>query len=209
MTQLTPQQTTRMTKSRLSNAITPLFIFLARLVPTTVLVLIVLVVAEFVSMQWPGVSLPLYGLLIVLSLLLALRSRWYAHTYFASETVDQRRVWSAVLSGQLVAPCTVAFVVCCGQFLRAWQRLFGGFAAPAGMGYWDWVRYSLSWALDNTLANAGQIFGWELTSVRPVSTEAQLLVFGYNLVLEFFLLALLLRLLRIFSRLRGRDIVIA
>lgn len=102
-------------------------------------------------------------------------------------------MWSAVLTGRLVVPCTVAFFVCSGQFFRAWQRQFGGFAVPTGAGadYWEWVRYSLSWVLDNTLATAGQIFGWNLTVVRPVSLAAQVVIFGYNLVLEFFLVALL------------------
>src|SRR5258708_27520816 len=198
MSQTTPSQTKRMTASWLSNAVTPPLIFLSTLLPSSLLVLFVMVAAAVVSSRLLVVGLPLYGVLIALSLILALRSRWRTTLYEEGETVDQQRVWSALITGRLIVPCTVALVVWCGQFFRTWQGLFGGFAVPAAAGYWEWVRYSLSWGLANTLANAAQIFGWDLTSVHPVSMQAQLLIFGYNLVLEFFLLALLFRLARIF-----------
>jgi hypothetical protein len=208
MSQLTPQQTARMTASRLSNAVTPLLIFFAELIPSSLLVLFLLGAAAAIGARWPSVGLPLYGILIVLSLVFALRGRRDADALRVDETVNEQRVWSALIIGRLVVPCTVAFVLCCGQFFRAWQSLFGGFAVPAGAGYWEWVLYSLSWVLDNTLANAAQIFDWNLTSVHPVSLGAQLLILGYNLVLEFFLLALVFRLARVLLRLTGRDIVI-
>lgn len=82
MSQLTPQQMRRMSASRLSNVITPSLIFLAGLAPSVLLVLLIIVAAAIASARWPAIGLPLYGLLLVLSLLLALRTRWHAETYF-------------------------------------------------------------------------------------------------------------------------------
>jgi hypothetical protein len=170
--------------------------FLGSLLPSSFVVTAVLVGAWLLSLQWPRSGLPLYACLIVLALILVLRSRWQAVESIPVESPAQRQVWSTLITGRIVAPASVAFVICCGEFFRAWQNQFGGFAVPAGSGYWDWVRYSLSWVLDNTLANVGQIFGWTVTPIHPVSLAAQVLVFGYNLILEFFLLALFIRFVR-------------
>jgi hypothetical protein len=47
----------------------------------------------------------------------------------------------------------------------------------------------VSWVLDNGLANAGQIWGWNVSDIHPITDTTRALVWGDNVILVFLALA--------------------
>lgn len=90
----------------------------------------------------------------------------------------------------------VVFVFDFSEFARYWAIQFGGFAAHS-RDYWYWLRYGFSWLLDNGLANFGQIFGWNISDIHPITPVTRLLVWGYNISLEVLVVAVAISAIRI------------
>jgi tetratricopeptide (TPR) repeat protein len=91
-----------------------------------------------------------------------------------------------------LAVCVIGFVVTFSEFFRFWNVQFGGFQAD-GLNYWDWLRFGISWVLDNGLANFDQIFGVSVSDTHPTNLMTKSLVWGFNVMLEVIVIASVIR----------------
>lgn len=166
-----------------------------------------LVVAYLLTAHWPQIGVVVYVFVIALSLAVFV---FMQVLLYRLPPLEKALNSSYSLSGRLLGvarslrvmviivwPGLIGYgggvVIGFGQLFRSWQYQFGGFSAPAHAGYWEWAQYSLSWVLDNVLANAGQIFGWDVSPIHPVAPGAQTLVLVYNIMLELLVLAVVIR----------------
>jgi hypothetical protein len=154
------------------------------------LCLVVLLVAMF-----PAIDLYGFGILAAVSAYRAFDGRPLTdlstkiYTRFVNDIQFARYMVRERTLGRLkvIIPSAVVFIAASGQFFRCWNLDYGGFVAPPAISlwaaFWDWTRFSASWAIDNLLANFGQIFGLDPLDISPVSQEARIVVFAYNIVL--------------------------
>jgi hypothetical protein len=52
------------------------------------------------------------------------------------------------------------------------------------------------------LASAGQIWGWRLTDIQPITDTTRSLIWGYNLILEFLAFASISRAVQVLAEYR-------
>lgn len=96
------------------------------------------------------------------------------------------------------------FVVAAGEAMKAWNLAFGGFASHDGSD-WNWIAYAFSWVADSGLAGFGQIFGWQVSDVQPITSAARTFVWIYNLLLDFVVIAGLVRVVSRVKDLRAHS----
>ena len=118
----------------------------------------------------------------------------------AKEVEDFGRGLSSILGSGIFITSFLAmtvgafgwFIVSYSEFLRYWYLQYGGFVAHSD-GYLYWLSYGVSWLLDNGLANFGQIYGLNISDVQATNLTTQTLVWIYNVILEVFAVAAVLR----------------
>jgi hypothetical protein len=86
----------------------------------------------------------------------------------------------------------IVFLVASTEFMRFWAIGYGGFTGH-DTSWFGWFFFALSWVLDNSLANAGQIFGRNITDLHAVSSGAQWVTFAFNVLLEVFFFSAIVR----------------
>jgi hypothetical protein len=149
--------------------------------------------AELVSSVWPGIALPIYGTFVAMTPLFFLLGRVPAPIALAvvreQDANSRSFIWSFTyvqVSGFLL------LVVGASEFLRYWNLQFGGFSGQSS-DYWSWLWYGTSWVLDNGLANFSQIYGWQVSDIRPTTMTTQTLVWIYNILVEVFAVTAIVR----------------
>jgi hypothetical protein len=103
----------------------------------------------------------------------------------------QERATYLVMAVVLVLAFTAAF----SEFCRHWYLLYGGFSASA-TDYGHWLRYGLSWLLDNATFNLSQAFSWPVTEIRPTAFWPRLLAFLFSLFFDYIVVRSVMALLR-------------
>jgi hypothetical protein len=133
--------------------------------------------------------------------------------YQLADTSDERTLESiideaqpsnapvALIATNITLSIVVVFVVCFSEFCRYWSFQFGGFETH-GSGYWYWIMFGISWLLDNVLANFSQIFGFRFTDISPNNITTEGMLWGYNIALEFIVIAAIFRGASLYFQLR-------
>ena len=104
-----------------------------------------------------------------------------------------------------IAVVVLCFVVGFSQLLRYWYLSYGGFYA-SGTDYFYWVRYGLSWILDNGLANCDQIYNWHITDAYPTNFVTRALVWAFNILLETLVIGALMQTIQLVMATRRRKL---
>ncbi len=143
---------------------------------------IVLAAAEGLAILWRPLGISAYSLLILIAI------AWAAYLVFepiGSDRVDANTFGSA-------PSALVILVVAFCELCRLLALSVGGFTSQ-GTGYWHWLRYGASWALDNGLFNASEIFDWHLSEIHATVAWSRFLVLAFNVALEVLAIAAILR----------------
>ncbi len=93
----------------------------------------------------------------------------------------------------------IAVLVGFSQVSRHLSFLIGGFISE-GTGYWHWIRFGFSNLLESVLFDVPAIFEWDLSEIRATSTWSRTIVFIFRLAIEFLVVAMILRQVRIAPR---------
>lgn len=155
---------------------------------------IFLTMAEAASHLWRPLSVALYGLILLV----------VAFSFLVWDAPDRKGPRESTVGGSLGIAFVglVTAVVCLGQLCRHLYILNGGFDAVHA-GYWHWMRLGVAYLVEAALFNAGSIFGWSITEIRPVAAWSQVVFFVCHLIAVVFVLARVLSVMQA-ARLRWK-----
>lgn len=137
-----------------------------------------------------------YGAVAVLAAILAFLA---VHYTLARKVLPFLPARVQVPSSHLFAAAVagfIALIVAFSELSRSLYLTYGGFSAHQA-GYWYWLRFGVSYALDGVLFGALQTFGISVSDIQPITPWARALVVGYNVVLDVLALVALFHWLRI------------
>lgn len=146
---------------------------------------IALAATQVLASIFPTYGTIIYGVPILMSLVIMGRY-FFGFSGYSAAGLNEHGV--AINLSWCLSYAVLGF----GQLCRYWNLHFGGFVGHDAT-YWQWAPYGVSWVLDNGLANLGQIFGWNITDIQPVSFAARTITWIYNVGLDLFAVAVFLR----------------
>ncbi|HEY7021168.1 MAG TPA: hypothetical protein VH349_08625 [Ktedonobacterales bacterium] len=153
-----------------------------------------LAIAEWVSSLSAGGAVVVYALVLVLTLIFVVIALYLDDDWFAKAKTDPARRNAGIA---FAASIFVLLVGAFGGLCRHLFLLFGGFSASR-LGYWDWLRYSISWVLDNGLFNTAQIFDWQVSDIHATAIWARVLALIFNITLEILAFGALFTYIRVY-----------
>lgn len=138
---------------------------------------------EALGRLWPPIGIALYGMAF---LIIPITAYGYLASPLSRVVRKNKATPALVLALQVMR--LLVYVTVYGELSRHLYLLFGGYAAH-GTGFWHWLRYGVTQALDTSLFGVISAYGWHLSEVQPIAWWSRTLLFLFTLVFVLWVLA--------------------
>lgn len=166
-----------------------LSVWLALGVPVLCLLMVLI---EGSSYIWRPIAIVLYVILLLLGIFLIA----VALIAIADTPSDTGSKYGTEGEFALTLLGAIAVLVAFSQVSRHLYLLVGGFFADQA-GYWHWLRFGFSNLLESILFDIPAIYDWHISEIRAINTWSRSVVFIFRTIIEFLVVAGILRQARI------------